>query len=324
MRSLVRIRPPEAAETPDRPGLAIGLVLIVMLIFVTMDAISKHLTTGGLAPEVITGLRYGMVLLALLPLLAVKRKSRPLATGKPLLHLLRGCLLIVTATTFVYALQYLPLETATAISFASPLFVTALSVPFLGEKVGWRRWVAVLLGFVGVLLIVKPGTDSFHWAMLLPLATSVFWASGLIITRAMRGTEKPLTVLFWSTGTGFLVIMPFAIMKYEPPTAEEWFFLVCVALCHISSQYLMIRAYMMAAASILAPFSYTTLLWAILIGVFFFGSFPDWLTVAGASILAGAGIYVWHREQVVARRERRRQAALASGVPPASPAKARA
>jgi drug/metabolite transporter (DMT)-like permease len=305
MRSLVRAAVPAPSGHADRPGLAIGLVLIVMLIFVVMDAIAKHLTVGGMQPEVLTAVRYGMVLLALAPVLAWKWPERPLAPRPPRLHQLRGALLIFTATPVVYALRYLSLETATAISFASPLFVTALSVPFLGEKVGWRRWAAVGLGFVGVLLIVKPGTDSFHWAMLLPLTTSLFWASGLIITRSMRGTEKPLTVLAWSTGAGFLVILPLAILKYEQPSAEEWLWLAAVAVCHLSSQYLMIRAYMMAAASMLAPFSYTTLLWAVLIGVFVFGSLPDWLTVIGASILAGAGLYVWHRERMLARRAAR-------------------
>jgi drug/metabolite transporter (DMT)-like permease len=287
-------------QSVDRPGFAIGLVLVVMFIFMVMDSISKLLTQTAMAPEAITMIRYGIVLTVLVPVIAYRWKDRPLATKRPFLQAIRGVFLITTATAFVYALKYLPLETATAIAFMSPLYVTILSIPFLGEKVGPRRWGAVILGFVGVLLIVRPGTDSFHWAMLLPIAGSVFWAGGLIIARAFRTSEQPLTVLIWSTGAGFLVVLPFGLSAVEMPNAEQWMFLLALGFCHLTAQYLMIRAYMLASASLLAPFSYTTLIWAIMFGIFVFGSYPDVLTVVGAVVLAGAGLYVWHRERTVA------------------------
>ncbi len=310
MASTVR---PAPLAAPDRPGLAIGLVVTVTMVFVTMDALAKVLTETGMAPESIMTFRYAIVLTALAPWTVYHWKDRPLATSRPWLHVARGVLLIGTATTFVYALKYLPLEVATAIGFASPLYVTILSVPFLGEKVGMRRWMAVVLGFGGVLLILRPGGENFHWAMLLPLVTSLCWASSLIITRAMRGTERPMTVMIWSTGAGFLAILPFGIVAFEPPTGEQWVYLIVVAACNLAAQYLMIRAYMMAAASILAPFSYFTLLWATLVGVFIFGSVPDWLTIIGASVLAGSGLYVWHRERMAVAKT----AAPVSGSEPA-------
>jgi drug/metabolite transporter (DMT)-like permease len=300
MRPAMNVSGPLATE--DRPSLAIVLVLAVMLTFVVMDSLAKLLAGSGMPPEVIIMLRYTLVLAALVPVVAYHWRSRPHVTQRPRLHFFRGALQAGSATTFVYALKFLPLETATAIGFVSPLYITALSVPFLGEKVGPRRWAAVVLGFGGVLMILRPGSAEFQPAMLLPLMTSFFWACSLIITRAMRGTEKPLTVMLWSTGTGFVLVAPFGIASWTAPNAEQWALLASMAGCHLLAQYLMIRAYMLASASILAPFSYTTLIWAMLIGILVFGSYPDLLTVVGASVLAGAGLYVWHRERIVTGR----------------------
>jgi drug/metabolite transporter (DMT)-like permease len=284
---------------PDRPALAIVLVLVAMFVFTSMDGFAKALAVEGMPPEQIIFIRYVFASILLLPAALWHWRLRPGRTRRPVLHVLRGILLIASATLFVYGLRTLPLETATAIGFVSPLYVTALSIPFLGEKVGIRRWSAVVVGFLGVLVILRPGTDSFELAMLIPLVSSLCWAGGLIITRSMRGRESPLTILIWTTVTGLVVIAPLGLADWETPSNRALGLLGVIALCHTAGQYLTIRAFMMASASILAPFSYSTIIWAILIGGVFFGSLPDLATVAGTVTLACAGLYVWHRERVV-------------------------
>ncbi|MEQ8586164.1 MAG: DMT family transporter [Thalassobaculaceae bacterium] len=291
---------PAPDEMPaDRPTLAIGMLLFAMFLFTAMDGIAKGLAGQGMPPERIILLRFLLVSLILAPVVVARWEHRPMRTTRPILHILRGVLLIASATLFVYAMRALPLETATAIGFASPLYVTALSILFLGEKVGMRRWAAVGVGFVGILVILRPGTAAFVPEMLIPLVSSFCWACGLIITRAMRGREGPLTILIWSTGSGIVVIAPLGLVGWEAPTPTQWAMLATIAVCHAAGQYLTIRAFMMASASLLAPFSYSTIVWATLIGLFVFGSYPDAATTAGTCLLIGAGLYVWHRERKV-------------------------
>jgi drug/metabolite transporter (DMT)-like permease len=286
------------AEVVERPGLAIGMFLLAMIVFTIMDGFSKYVTNGGLAPEVVTMLRYTIAMAILLPVVILRWETRPLYTTQPLLHALRGLLLIGSATIFVYALQSLPLETATSIGFVSPMFVTIFSIIFLSEKVGIRRWAAIVVGFSGVVAILRPGTDAFSPAMLLPILSSCCWAGGLIITRKMRGREKPFTVLIWTTVIGLLFVTPLGISSWHMPTLEQWIALLAIACCHMTGQILTIRAFMLGSASMLAPFSYTTIIWATLIGFFAFGSLPDFYTGVGTTILAAAGLYVWHRERI--------------------------
>ena len=303
-RSLAQNASIAASSSPggDRPNLAILLVLCTTLLFVSMDATAKLLTQTGMTPEAIIFIRFAMVASVVLGVVIYRWDERPLATKKPRLHILRGVFQIGAATSFVYGVRTLPLETATAISFVSPLLITALSVPFLGEKVGWRRWAAVLLGFGGVLMILRPGTPTFDWAMLFPVMASTFWASTIIITRAMRSSEKGLTVLAWSTFSGFAAVLPFGISAFVWPTGEQWLLLVALAAFHLLAQSIVIRAYMLASASLLAPFSYSSLVWATLAGYLIWNSTPDAMTVAGAFVLAAAGLYVWHRERRLAGR----------------------
>src|SRR3546814_5187237 len=135
--------------------------------------------------------------------------------------------------------------------------------------------------------------------MLSPVVSSLCWAGVLCITRQMRGSEGALTILIWSTIAGLVAIAPLGIADWRDPTLGEWAFLAAIAVCHVAGQYLTIRAFMLASASLIAPFSYSTLLWAILIGAFAFGSYPDGAPVAGAGLLVAAGLYVWHRDRRV-------------------------
>jgi drug/metabolite transporter (DMT)-like permease len=285
------------ADHGERPLAAIGLLLLAMFLFVTSDGAAKYLA-ASLSPQQIVWVRYGVVLVILLPILWHRRAERLLHTRRMALHVLRGLLLLASATLFISALRYLPLELATAIGFVSPLYVTALSIPLLGERVGPRRWAAVGIGFAGVLVILRPGASSFQWAMLLPLASSLCWAIALILTRLMRGTERALTILALSSLLGWIAIAPMAWPPWRAPTGLEWLLLLGVGVLNALGQYLVIHAFLMASASLLAPFSYSTLLWSVLIGALVFDSLPDPTTLTGALVLIGAGLYVWHRERV--------------------------
>jgi drug/metabolite transporter (DMT)-like permease len=285
-----------AADPAERPLRAILLMLVAMFLFVTSDGATKYLA-AGMTPQQIIFLRYGVIVAILLPLLWLRRGDRLLATRRPVLHVARGLLLMVSGTIFIFSLEDLPLEMATAIGFVSPFYVTALSIPLLGELVGVRRWCAVAVGFLGVLLILRPGGASFQWAMLLPLISSFCWALGLIMTRMMRGSERPLSILAYSSLIGLIGMAPLALPLWRPPDMVEWLLLVGIGVFNSIAQYLVIRAFMMASASMLAPFSYSTIVWAMLIGLVFFGSFPDAPTLAGTLVLVAAGLYVWHRER---------------------------
>lgn len=286
-------------SSEDRPIAAIVMVLFAMLIFVSTDAIAKHLT-DTLTTQQIVCVRYMSISVILFPILMLQ-PSGTLRTTKPILHAVRGLLLMLSSLLFVFALEDLPLELSTAIGFVAPLYVTALSIPLLGEKVGVRRWVGVIVGFAGVMIILRPGGAAFQLAMLLPLLSSLFWALGLIITRLMRGSERPVAILFYSSLVGGLASLPLALPLWRSPSEFEWVLLIGLGVLNAAGQYLIIRAFMMASASLLAPFSYASIVWAILIGTVVFGTRPDGATVIGTLTLIAAGLYVWHRERVRAR-----------------------
>jgi drug/metabolite transporter (DMT)-like permease len=199
-------------------------------------------------------------------------------------------------------LSFLPLADATAIVFISPLMITALSIPLLGEKVGIRRWIALCVGFVGVMVVIRPGTGAFNPAALLPLASATTWALCLVLTRTMHGADRVLTTLFYSTLTGLVaagLMLPFF---WVPPTPGALALMAGQGVLSTAGQALLIFGYGRAPASVLAPFHYSQMLWATLIGYFAFSTIPDVPTWAGAAIVIASGLYVIHRERVTARR----------------------
>ncbi len=289
--------PKPLGDNPSRPLLAVGLVSLAMLLFSMTDGAAKYLTTD-FAPEQILFVRYAAVLVFLLPLAAWQRGSRVLRTRRPGMQILRGLLVAVSSLIYISALQSVPLELCAAVGFVAPLYVTALSIPFLGERVGRHRWAAVGVGFLSVLVILRPGGAGFQLAMLLPLASSLCWAMGLILTRQMRHSEAPLTVLAWSSLVGLVATAPLAVAAWHAPDAGQWAQLISLGLFNAIAQYLVIRAFMLASASLLAPFSYSTLIWTLLISALVFDSFPDAITLLGTAMLVASGLYVWHRERL--------------------------
>lgn len=215
--------------------MAIALVLTAVALFSIMDALSKVLATRYDPVEVVWG-RYIVILALIAPLLLRDRQA--LATKRLGLQLLRGVFILGSAVLFIAGLARLAIADATAIGFASPLLVTALSIPLLGEHVGPRRWSAVALGFLGVLIVIRPGSGAIGAGALWPLASAVCWALSLILTRQLRSHEKPLTTLFYSSLSGFVLsslALPFIWIE---PDAVACALTAFMAMLNALGQYL--------------------------------------------------------------------------------------
>ncbi len=213
----------------------------------------------------------------------------------------RAAAVLGSAVVFMAGLDALPIADATAINFVSPLVVTALSIPLLSEKVGLRRWIAVLVGFAGVLVIIRPGSGTFGWAALLPLFSATLWAVGLILTRRMSPTEPALTTLSYSTflaAIALTLVLPFV---WQTPDAGALVLLLVIGVISVTAQYLMIVGYSHAAASVLAPLTYTQMIWSTTLGYLVFGAVPGLFTWIGGAIIVASGLYVLHRQRVRSR-----------------------
>lgn len=220
-------------------------------------------------------------------------------------QLLRGAFLVVSSWSFFYGLAALPLAEAIAIASVGPLFLTMLAGPFLGETVGWRRWAAVAVGFVGALIIIQPGGDSFVWASLFPMTAALLGAGRDIVQRQMSlGREGTVAILAVSTtcvGLSGAVTLPFV---WQTPSWEQLAAIGVAGLLMGLAHYLMIEALRMAEAASIAPLRYTNFLWGSLWGFLIWGVTPKESTWIGVAIIAASGLYILHRE-TVRRREGR-------------------
>lgn len=292
---------PAGSLRRDNALLGIGIMLLATIFLSAGDAASKYLASENVPALHIVWLRYTTSGLILLAIIAWPGTRISLRTRRPGLQLLRGIGLIGSSVLFVSSLKYLKIADATATSFVAPLFVTALSIPFLGEKVGWRRWLATVIGLMGVLIVVRPGGSGFQPASLLPVFSSLSWAFSLIVTRLMSGTENPVATITWSTLFGALVSTLLLPLHWvEPSWTIAWVGLFIGAVS-TAGHWLVIVAFRFAAASLLAPFSYIQLFWASLFGFLLFATLPDLWTWVGAAVIAGSGLYTAHRERARAR-----------------------
>lgn len=291
------------AQDPAEPAqpvlVAILLVLSAVALFSLSDVLAKLLRQSLPAAE-IAWLRY-FVFVGFATVLCARNRFRGLRPRRPVLQVLRGLGLVGSAVLFIAGLGFLPVAEATAVSFVSPAFITALSIPFLGEVVGIRRWAAVLVGLVGVLIVIRPGAGAFQTAALFPLLSALCWAATIIITRRMGATDRTETTVLWSALTGFLVLTALAPFGFVLPGPGQLGIAAVLGVCASVGQYLVILAYRRVAASLLAPFSYAQILSSTALGYLVFGSVPDRATLLGAAVVIGSGLYTAHRERVRAR-----------------------
>ncbi|MCE2933691.1 MAG: DMT family transporter, partial [Hyphomicrobiales bacterium] len=229
-------------------------------------------------------------------------------TDHPKTQVFRGFAILGSSFLFVSGLSHLPLADASAINFVWPLLITVLSVLMLKEKVGVRRWAATLLGFAGMLLIIRPGTSAFQMAALYPLGAALLWSFAAVVTRSVSAHDRAATTLVWTSLVmlaGATVLIPFF---WRPMTGQEWLLMGLIGGISIVGHSMLVFAYERASASFLAPFSYAQLVWATILGYLVFGSLPDRWIAAGAILIVASGIYTAHREHVRAREARERAA----------------
>lgn len=279
----------------QNPRLGIALLCIGVAFFGMGEACVKILAKDYDILQVVWA-RY--VFHALVFLLIFSRTGiiSQMRTSRPFLHLARSITLMLGTVTFFTALIYLSLPEAVAINFAAPLLVTALSIPFLGEKVGPRRWVAIFVGFLGVLVIIRPGLGVMHWAAFLPLLTAICYAAYQIMTRIAGRTEDTRTSLFWTSAVGCIVMSCIAPFVWKSPDASAWAIMVATGGLFGFGHYLLIRAFEVAAVSTLSPFLYTQIVWVTIISIIVFDQIPDEYSILGTCIVIGSGLYIWHRE----------------------------
>lgn len=278
----------------------IALVLFSSVFMTTSDVASKYLALTLPALQ-ITWLRYGTFAAIMLTTVFFMGGFRKMRTRRPGLQVLRAVAVTVSSILFVSGLRDLPMADATATSFVSPLFVTALSIPILGELVGWRRWTATAVGLIGVLIVVRPGGEGFHVASLFVLASAFFWAFALIVTRMMSRTETPVATLAYSAMLGFLMLSVLVMFSWQALDLQAVLIGIFIGSISTIGHWFLILAFRHADASLLAPFAYAQLIWASLFGYLVFQAVPDLWTYVGAAIIIASGLYTAHRERVRAR-----------------------
>lgn len=291
---------PAARATPAS-GWAIALTLLGMFLFSANDTLGKWLV-GTYSPAQILLIRSLAILVVLLPLIA--RDGGLLSAvrvQRPRLQAARVVFATFEVICFYMAVRYMPLADAMAYYLAAPIFVAALSPALLGERVGWRRWIAIIAGFAGVLVALSPSGSTQLMPALLALAGSIAFAFMIIVTRKLDGTSDKVLVL-WHTVGALLVGLVAAPFAWTPPTPRDYALLALLGIVAMVAHLCITRSLKLAPAATVAPYQYTLLVWAIMLGYPVFGDIPTAKMLAGAAIIVAAGLFILWREQVAKRK----------------------
>lgn len=287
---------PVSSADPTHSLTGIAMMCVGVACLSVNDAIAKILT-ASYSPVQILFMR-NLVALPFALLVAFCMGGRgALRSRRPAAHLLRGVLWIGATILFFTSITHLPLAEATALVFVAPLFITALSALFLAEPVGWRRWLAVIAGFIGVLVIIRPGGDAFQPVSLLPVATAFVYALLMLSARWVDPRESVWTLLLYLTGAGVLLsgfLAPFFWTAIRP--GDIWLF-AAIALFGTAGMTMMTQAFRLAPAALVAPLDYTALPWAAALGWLIWNDVPDSASFLGAAIIIASGVFVILRER---------------------------
>jgi drug/metabolite transporter (DMT)-like permease len=286
-----------APARADRPFRGIALILASTVFLGASDVTAKYLSATLPSIE-IAWIRFLVFALIMSPAMLPGSPLFALHSQRPGLQVMRGVALLASSLFFISGLRFLPIAEASATGFVSPLFVTALSIVFLGERVGVRRWLATAVGLIGVLIILRPGSSAFHPAAFFPIVSALAWAGTLIMTRMMSGKEHAITIMTYSSIVGICVISALVPFVWVAPSWHDILFGVFIGVASTAGQWIVVLAFRYADASVLAPFSYTQLVWVSILGFLIFGELPDIWTVTGAAFIVASGLYTAHRERV--------------------------
>lgn len=269
-----------------------ALMCATAFMFACLDTTAKFLVADLPVIEVAWA-RYMSSWVLVLALFVPRMGRRLWRTGHLRIQLARGALLATSSFCFIGSLAYLPLPEMVALTFVTPFVVALLSGPMLGERVDGVLWLGMLGGFAGVLIVLRPGGSVFHWASLLPIGAACCYGLYQILTRKISASENPLTSLFYASMVGSLALsLPLPLVWQAPPDIAAWALLALLGAIAAVAHFMAIKAFEAAPPAHLTPYSYTQLVWAIVLGLGFFGHFPDPVTLIGMAVIAGAAIGV--------------------------------
>ena len=289
-----------------------ALMSACMLVLPVMDAIAKYMAVfEGMAPAQITFYRFFFQLAATLPLLLFSAGKDAFRAKRPYANLLRGVLHGAASLLFFASVKYMPLADVFAIYFVEPFILTALSALFLGDKVGWRRWLAIVVGFGGAMIVIQPSYEVFGLTALMPVACAFLFALYMFLNRAIGESDPPLTMQTVS-GLGGALFMGVAILAghgagaadFAPSLPASWLGLLLLVILGTISGYvhlLVVRAFRMAPLSVLAPFQYFEIISATILGFVLFSDFPNASKWLGIAIIVSSGLFILWRERVRAK-----------------------
>ena len=282
----------------QKPLAAVGMFSLAILLIAVVDTTCKAFTDELHAFQLVWGYFLGVAITISGYFTARRRRLGLLfATRRRALQICRPALLAGSVSTLFLALTYLPIAEVTVIGFTAPLFITALSVLMLKERVGPHRWAAVALGLAGVLIVVQPGGALWHWYSIMPLVSAMFFAVFQIVTRMLARTESSDTTLI-HTGLGALFWTSLlAPLVWTQPEAHHWLVFLGTGFLGAFAHMLVIAAFRRGEASLIAPFNYTKLVWVVMLGYLVFGDIPRPETWIGSGVIVAAGCYVLYRER---------------------------
>ena len=283
-----------------RPIIGVGLMLGAMAVLPGIDVIAKMLGQQGVPVLQIVWARLALGALMTLPFAWRIAGPRGLWPARPWYHLMRAALLVAATFCFFLSLHWLPIADALAIFFVQPLIVTILSALILREAVGPRRWAAVAVGFIGTLIIIRPGFAEVNPGSLLAFGAGAFLACYFVMTRSIAGQAHAMVTTFQTSLLGGLILSAVIWTVWQTPTPSQWALFAALAFIATFGHLMIVRAYDHAEASLLAPLAYTEMVTSVILGWVFFRDFPDAYTFLGVAILIACAIYISMRERAVA------------------------
>ncbi|MDA0261224.1 MAG: DMT family transporter, partial [Proteobacteria bacterium] len=282
-------------ESIRRAGHIRGIAyLLVAIAFLGCMEVGVKILTETLSVGQILWARFAFHLIGALPILLYLGIRSVAKTDRPVLQIVRSLLQLLATLGIFLAIERAPLAEAITIHYLSPLIVTALSVPLLGERVSLGRWFAVSLGFLGVLVILRPGLGGAHWGASFALISAVSYALFQVTTRMLGFTDRPGTTMFYTPVVGAVVASLIVPFVWITPSSREWLLLIGLGLSAGIAHFMLIKAFQSAEASGLQPYNYAHIIWASILGFLFFGSVPEFWTLLGAALIVSGGLWVFY------------------------------